>query len=305
MMFAGFIAPRLSRGALRVSDAGVIRSVVANITGPAFVFASIYGKEINTQMVIAPIVHFASLVMVLVLAYLAARILKLDRPTTGGLMLAAAFGNTGFLGYPLATAAFPNSPQALPTAVMVDQLGMTVPLYSLGIAIAVMFGAKDSSRSHMLGFLKTPLFISMILVFAMRLPGLKEIHIPSFILGSGLPDGMGVINYLSDATIPLAMISLGMSIGRMQIRPIIWPFIAAVSLKFVAMPLFSLIGLRFAGITGTVFNVSMMESIMPTAIMASVIAGRYGSNGEFVSAATFVMMLLSIGIIPLFLHLIH
>jgi len=304
LMFAGFIA-RLA-GALRASDADVVRSIVTNITGPAFIFAAIYGKAINRDMIVAPAVHIIALVIVAAAAYALARLLRLDRPTTGALMLVCAFGNTGFLGYPVVAAAFPRDVLAMPAVVMVDQLGETICMYSIGIAIAMAFGSHGNGGfKAALGFLKTPLFLAMALVFAIRLPVVNLIHIPAFIVSPDPTLAKGVINYLADATIPLAMLSLGLTITRVPMKSIAVPFAVACVLKFGAMPLLNLVGLHFTGVGGTVGQVAILEAAMPAAIMTSVVAGRYGSNATFASAAVFLMTLMSIGVIPAVLELVR
>ena len=304
LMFAGYIAR--AAGVLRATDADVVRSIVTNITGPAFIFAAIFGKPINGDMIIAPAVHIVSLVIVATAAYAVARLLKLDRPTTGALMLVCAFGNTGFLGYPVVAAAFPRNALAMPAVVMVDQLGETICMYSIGIAIAMAFGSHaNGGFKAAMGFLKAPLFLAMVLVFALRLPGINRIQIPGFILCTAAGQPNGVINYLADATIPLAMLSLGLTITRVPMKSIAVPFIVACALKFAAMPLLNLLGLHLTGVSGTVGQVAMLEAAMPAAIMTSVVAGRYGSNAKFASAAVFLMTLMSIGIIPLVLGLVR
>lgn len=298
LMLAGYIARRT--GIVKASDVGVVRAIVTGVTAPAFIFSAIYAKPINTQMMIAPIVHFAALLVVLALAYSFARLMKLDKPTTGGLMLASAFGNTAFLGYPVIIAAFPHNNLALPTGVMVDQIGMTAPLYSLGIAIAAGFGSKHSNKYAALGFLKSPLFISMVLVFILR-----TVHLPEFIVTSGKTGTMGVLNYLGGATVPLAMMSLGMSITRVPLKSFLLPFVVVCGLKFIMLPLLSLMGANLFGLSGIVRDVTILQGVVPTAIMASVLAGRYGSNGQFVSAMAFTTTLMSVVLIPAFLTLIH
>lgn len=288
LLFAGFAARRAN--VLKSSDADVIRAIVTSITGPAFVFDAVYSKIINRDMIIAPIIHLASLCIMLCIAYLVGRLLKLNRATTGGLMLASAFGNTGYLGYPVIFAAFPNNPMAKAAVVMVDQFGENMPMYSIGIAVALAFGGSKDGKTSPWDFLKTPLFISMVLALLLR-----TVPLPSVFLNA--------VKILAGATVPLAMISLGLSIARVPLNAVLLPFIAACVLKFAGMPLLNLAGLQIAGIHGTVRDVAMLEASMPTAVMASVIAGRYGANDAFVSAAVFLMTLMSAVIIPVTLLL--
>ncbi|GAF95146.1 unnamed protein product, partial [marine sediment metagenome] len=46
---------------------------------------------------------------------------------------------TGFLGYPVVSAAFGGDKHAVLTAVMFDAFGMALPLITVGVAVAACF----------------------------------------------------------------------------------------------------------------------------------------------------------------------
>ncbi len=104
LLMTGYGAKRV--GVLKTADSSVVTSLVINLTMPAFIFVNTHNKPLVTAMVKAPVLGFAAQMVVLGIAYLAARAMRLDRRTTGALMLVSAFGNTGFLGYPVVAAAF-------------------------------------------------------------------------------------------------------------------------------------------------------------------------------------------------------
>jgi predicted permease len=248
-------------------------------------------------MISGPVAMFISSMFVMGLAYLAALALRLDRPTTGGLMLVAAFGNTGFLGYPVTMAAFHHhgdaiAGQAMATAVMVDQFSMALPLYSIGVAVAASFTAAKVGKWQVLEFLKTPLFPATVLAIVLR-----NVHIAEAL--------MTAIQLLGSATIPLAMVSLGLSLSRSSLKTATAPFVAASVLKMVVLPLVVFLVMRMMGTAGIVRNVTVLEASMPTAVMSGVIASRYGANESFVSGATFLMTLLSMASITFVLYLLH
>lgn len=289
LLLVGYGARKL--GVLRSSDTTVVNSIVINLTGPAFAFSAIYGKPLTLQMIGAPMVVFVSSMMVMGLAYLIGTILRLDRKTTGAIMLVSAFGNTGFLGYPVTMAAFPGSGEAIATAVMCDQFAMALPLYSVGVVVAASFAAAKASRAQMFEFMKAPLLPATIIAILLR-----PVHLPQPFVTS--------MTILGQATVPLAMLSLGLSLSRSSLKTATVPFTVGLVLKMLALPAIVFLGLRLAGIDGVVRNVTVLESSMPAAIMTGVIAGRYGTNGAFVSAAIFLMTLISIVAIPVILMLL-
>lgn len=295
ILLAGHAARKL--GVLKGSDASVINSIVVNLTAPAFIFMSIHGKPLTTQMFTGPLVLFVSSMLVLALTYLTALALKLDRPTTGGLMLVAAFGNTGFLGYPVTMAAFQHhgetiAGQAMATAVMVDQFAMALPLYTIGIAVAASFTSAKVGKWQIFEFLKTPLFPAAVLALVFR-----SVHLPEMLVTA--------MRLLGGATIPLAMLSLGVSMHSSSLKTAKAPFVAASVLKMAIFPLVAFIVFKLTGTIGVVRDVTVLEASMPTAVMSGVIASRYGANESFVSGATFVMTLLSMASIPIVLYLLH
>ncbi|HPP74002.1 MAG TPA: AEC family transporter [Armatimonadota bacterium] len=289
LLLVGYAARKFN--VLKGSDTLVVNSVVVNITGPAFAFMAIYGKPLTTEMIRPPIVLCITSLIVLTLAYILAKALRFDRRTTGGVMLAAAFGNTGFLGYPVTIAAFPGQGEALSTAVITDQFGMALPLYSVGVAVAATFASTKINNWQVLEFLKAPLFIATVLAILLR-----SVAIPAVLVTS--------LELLAAATVPLAMISIGLSISGSSLKMARVPFMVAAILKMVVLPVLAYVGLILVGTQGVVRDVGVIEAAMPSAIMTSVIASRYGANGAFVSGATFLMTLGSILTIPAILSIL-
>lgn len=290
LLLAGYVIRRV--GVLKASDASVVSSIILYLTLPAFIFTALYGTHISVTQMITPVVALAGQIIVLGLAYLVARLLKLDRRTTGGMMLVAAFGNTGFLGYPLTVAAFPGDREALTTAVMFDQFGMALPLYTIGIVVASVFGSRSFDLSGLFAFLKMPVFPVTIIALLV-----KNQPVPDAILTA--------LSYLGAATVPLAMISIGLALTGGHIVSSIKPLIAVIILKMAALPLLVHFGMAAIGASATVHSVAVMEAATPSAVMAGVIAGRYGANGAFAAGAVFATTVLSIAVIPVVLMLIR
>lgn len=289
LLMVGYGAKKL--GALKSGDAAVVNSIVINLTMPAFIFVYTHGREITPGMVKAPFLGFGAEMVVMGLAYLAARGLRLDRRTTGALMLVAAFGNTGFLGYPVTKAAFPDNDHAVLTAVMFDEFAMATVLNSIGVAVAASFAGSRFEWGNLLQFLKTPLFPATIVALA-----LKDAYVPMII--------MDTLGYLAAGTVPLAMISIGLSLSGGSLKTYPAAFGVAFLLKMALLPVIMYYTLPLIGVTGVVSQVVVLESAMPSAVFTGVVAARYGANGAFAAGAVFLMTLASVLVIPGVLALI-
>ncbi|MGC8861286.1 MAG: AEC family transporter [Armatimonadota bacterium] len=289
LLLAGYGSKRL--GALNASDAAVVNSLVVNLTMPAFIFVSVHNKPITPAMVKAPVVGFVMEMVVVGIAYCAARALRLDRRTTGALMLVSAFGNTGFLGYPVVTAAFRGDKHAILSAVMFDEFAMALPLNSVGVALAVSFAGCRFERSSLLEFLKTPLFPSTIAALLLR-----QVSVPPLV--------MTTLGYLAAGTVPLAMISIGLSLTSRVVKSYPYALATALILKMVVLPALVWLVLPLTSVGGVVKQVVVLESAMPSAVFSGVVAARYGANGAFAAAAVFASTLASVIMIPAVLMLV-
>ena len=289
LLLAGYLARRF--GALKAGDATVVNSIVINLTMPAFIFVATHNKPITGGMIKAPILGFAVEIVVLGAAYLIARALRLDRRTTGALMLVSAFGNTGFLGYPVVTAAFRGDKHAILTAVMFDEFAMAMVLNSIGVAIAASFAGTRFEWSSLLEVFKSPLLPSTIVALALR-----KVYMPPLV--------MTTLGFLAAGTVPLAMISIGLTLSAGTVRNHPAGIGVAFVLKMLLLPAMMWLLLPLIGVHGTVRNVAILESAMPSAVFSGIVAARYGANGAFAAAAIFVLTLASVLWIPVALVLL-
>jgi len=268
-----------------VKDTGVIDSIVINLALPAYILSSMHGKPLGTDMIKAPFVGLIMEVIVLGAAYAIARALKLNRPTTAGLMIAAAFGNTGYLGLPFVTAAFHGDPSSIQAAVMMDTFAMRILLCTAGVAVATCLAGDRFNWQSTMEFVKSPLSVAVVVGLLLR-----NAAVPDFV--------MSAITYMGNATVPLSMISVGLTLSTGSVRQ--WPLgiAAAVVLKMAALPALVYVGLPLLHIEHSVARVAVLEMAMPSAIFGGVIAGRYGANKEFVAGAIFASTLASTLVIP-------
>lgn len=284
LMLLGYGARKA--GILSVKDSNALSNLLVYIAFPATIFVSLHGKPVSSAMISVPAVMIGIEIALMGAAYGIGRALKFDNPTIAALMLISAFGNTAFLGFPVIKSAFGGDPQALPSAVVLDQISRNIVINTIGIwAVASMTGA-GYSRKSLLELLKSPMLIAAVLAIATQ-----GVNIPTPI--------MSVIQKIDGMTVPMSMICIGLtlSIGAARQNPTAIGI--AFLLKMIAFPVLTWLSLSLIGEHGTVGHVAVVESAMPTAIIAGVLATKYNANGQFASGAIFVMTLISVVWLPL------
>jgi len=194
---------------------------------------------------------------------------NIDQPTTGGLLLMACLGNTGFVGFPLVTAYF--GVQQISTAVICDQ--STVLLFStIGAVIAV--NASGTQKVVFSGILKRLLSFPPLIGCALALT------VPHFVNLSSLD---GFFAAIAATTAPLALFSVGMQLkfeGWTQDASVVS---SVLLYKLVLAPLLTLGAILLLHLRGPAVEVSLFQMGMPSLLSAAVIANECKLNPPLVN----------------------
>lgn len=293
LLFVGYGMKKLR--VLQPANCDLLNTVVIYVMLPAYIFNVIYGYKgtVHVSTVYAILIGFAMIALVSLLSYLIGGLLKFDNSILAGLILAAAFGNTGFLGFPVVEAAFKDR-GALFTAVLYDEFAMALPLYTIGIIVATGFmGEKfDTGRIKRLIYLPQLWAIPV----ALLVRSFPHIHLPEPLLVA--------LKYLANGTVPLVMISIGLSLSAKSMKGYTLPVIVACTMKLAVLPLLTYYAAQRASISGITLQTITLEAGMPTAMMAGVLIAKFGRSGQFVASTIFISTMLSLVTIPVILMLI-
>lgn len=172
----------------------VLNGLILKIFLPALVLKAVRGLSWQPDLLALVLTPWLLLGLSWAAILLGARMLRLDRASTGCLLLCASLGNTAFLGYPLIEASLGRA--ALPYAVVYDQLGSFLILSSFGLAVVALYGGGErvAWRTVALKILRFPAFIALLI-------GLLPIPHPS-------PFDQAV-DLLAAMLVPLAMFAVG------------------------------------------------------------------------------------------------
>ena len=211
----------------------------------------------------------------------------LNRQERGSLMLAALFGNTGYVGYPVTLALVGD--RAFGWALFFDLFGTTVGAYCLGCMVAAWL----SGRSHgifqsILAGLANPTFLGAIagVVFQKsQWPAVLEAGLQRF----------------AWTVVSLALVLIGMRLSHWRPRRSlekVWP---SLLIKLGIMPLGLGLGLRGIGVTSPLLLTVVLQSAMPPAFATLVIAEAYDLDRELAVTAIAVGVGILLLLLPIWL----
>ena len=303
VVLAGYIAKK--RGVLAGTDTGVINRLIVDFALPALIFHAVYQQSISKDMILTTVIFIAAELITLAAAFLVMKPFKIPSPMAASFAVCAAFGNTGFLGYPVTTAAYSAAclahsfgvsvesgrllaGKAMATAVIFDQIGMFVTLYIVAVPILVAMGRQTApggvdKRRELVKALASPSFLTLMVTLLLNF---LHIQVPNIVLH--------VASTLSGAVVPLVMISLGLMLEGRQLmkRDSIGMVGGILALKMVLMPLIIYIGTARLGIDPLVRAVAVTSGSMPPAMLCAVLSERYGCERALAAAVAIVGALL-------------
>ncbi|MEO1163940.1 MAG: AEC family transporter [Chloroflexota bacterium] len=271
---------------------------------PALVFRGIYETELPTGdlLGVGVVVIGVALVM-MVIGYGAARLLGYTARQESSLILSIVLVNAANYGIPLNTFAFGQ--EGGNVAIVYYVISALV-----GNVLGVFFASRGSvsAREAILNVFKVPIMYAAILGLILNM---NDIALPLVIERS-------VIDIAAPASIPLMLALLGLQLSRVSFKQddsknddnsetLATNFRAlgiTTALRLLAAPVVA-VGIALAvGLDGTTFNVSVMQSSMPTAVLAGALATQFGGDARFVSAVTLVSTLASIASLSILILLL-
>ncbi len=286
--FVGIVAVGLvlrRTGILRRADAHPINQVIIYVGLPAMIFRAVHGAKLGPDLAIVAAVAWGVFLVTVLVAWGLSRALKLPRPIAGGFILAAALGNTGYIGYPITTALLGES--GLVRAIFYDVFGTLGAVLIVGLIIAERFGDAEGNRLHPL---REALMFPAVIALAVGLL-LRSFPVPEMV-STG-------IDTLASLVVPLIMISVGVSLRPGAIREQAGPLAILSVVRLVFAPLVALgIGSLVLADPAAV-RLVVLEAGMPSMMLTLVLGERFGLETDFIAAAILVTTVASVVTIPL------
>lgn len=256
-------------------DTAMVTRLVTNVGVPSLVFSTIVDVEIDQQQFFQMgLAALLSTVTFLVVGWAILRILKMSPQTY---LNPIAFANTGNMGLPLCLLAFGEQGLALGIAYFVVNVLLLV---SVGIPIA-------SNRYRPAEVLRQPfIYAAGFSVFFL----LSDVPVPEVALNT--------TKLLSNFTIPLMLITLGVSLARLKVEDFQKSSIIAAGRLLMGLAAgFGVAALL--GLTGEARAVAIIMCSMPVAVITFLLAETYGGDGKPVAGAVIISTLLAFPVLPI------
>ncbi|MDD2309512.1 MAG: AEC family transporter [Desulfuromonadaceae bacterium] len=275
-------------GRFPAATPAALNGFIIHISLPALTILHIHSLKIDLSLLLTAGMAWLLFGVAWLIFGTAGRLFKVDRETTGALILVAGLGNTSFVGLPMIETYYGK--EFLGVGIIADQLGSFMVLSTLGILAAALYSSGDVTPRQMARkILLFPPFQALILALLLR-----PVSFPEW--------SSEILQKLGSTLTPLALVSVGFQLQFAGMRQVLKPLATGLAYKLLLGPaLVFLLYSTIIGATGAVVQVTIFEAAMPPMITAGIIAIDHNLRPQLVG------MLVGIGIPLAFitLHLWH
>ncbi|WP_088538244.1 AEC family transporter [Methanobrevibacter sp. 87.7] len=278
----GFIAKRFNL--LSANEGATINKVVVYLAMPFLVFRSLYDANMSLLPTLGkfPIIGFISAFLVGIVSYLLFVGMKLPDKQKYALLSVIIMGNTGFVGFPVVMGVYGVSGLVRAIFFNITDVLMMIVVY---LIFVIKFGGEY--KEVVKRIFSFPVLWGLIIGLLFNL-----YHIPIGTVGTN------IINYLADITIPLIILSLGLSMNFKGFGKKFGLTLTGSVLKLFVYPFFAFFILKLFGITGFDNEIALIEAAMPSAMLSISYVMEFGLDVELTSDIIVFDTLLSLVTLP-------
>jgi predicted permease len=284
---------------IQEKDKSIFGKLVTDFILPVFIFTSLYQQKFDFGAMKGALIFMVIIILSILFAFIIGKLLKLENKQLGSFILVSCFGSSATLGYSILAKVFPNDPHAISDAVFMNEIGVGILIFTLGVIIANYFGRNEQifTKSFLKRFLSNPIIISIILgiIFSFFMPE------PTGLVGNLL---MGVLGIIGNSLIIFVAISIALILRPFPLRSLLILIVAVVSIELIMQPFMAFFFSQAANLNPLDSQILLLETLLPSGTVAAVMADRYGCDGSLASNLVIATFLFSAITIPLILSLI-
>ncbi|TFG15521.1 hypothetical protein EU537_00440 [Candidatus Thorarchaeota archaeon] len=242
------------------------------------------GELLSEVAIIVPIAVLAH-VLGLLIFYPRVRGLDLDNSKKGALLLCVTFNNAVFLPVPLVLMFMGDV--GIPVIALYAVVEMIL-LAIVGTALGAAYNVSEAKRLEM---------IKKALLFPPLLAVLLGLFLAS--LGLQIPSIFSPITSANSTAITyLALLAVGLSLGRNIASSEIRTALEAVGVRQVLVPLVMWVILAFAMVSDTTRSVLLLEAMMPPAVFTVIYASALKLDSETAASVVTIGTLFLLPVVP-------
>ncbi|MDO4273102.1 MAG: AEC family transporter [Eubacteriales bacterium] len=283
LILTGYVVYK--KGIVQAEVSKGISALVVNVCNPAILIRSAFDRDPSVtydKLILAVLGGAVVYGVLLAVSWLLPKFLRVESKWKNHYSMMCLFGNTGFIGIPLASAVLGS--QAL-IYVAVTNAYFNLIFYTYGIRLA----DGDKGKFRLKNFLNVGNFsiILTIILFVWQ-PKLPQVFVST-------------IDHMANTTTFLAMIVIGISLARTNLLEIfsqgkMYLFIAV---RFLAVPVIISFLLRLFIHDNTVYGVMVLMASVPVANLPLMRVEEIGGDGRVLSCGIILSTILSLVTIPL------
>lgn len=288
-MAIGFLANRLAL--MGGEFDGKLSRLVLNVTLPCMILVSVDGRELPAPAELAALLGLSAVgyLIAIAIALAAPRLLRAPTASRGALGFIIAFGNVGFIGFPVLSAIL--GPGAVLYAAIAN-----IPWFILSSSLGVLMisGIPEGDARSVIGACArraaTPMLFASAVVLAFALCGVNELGV----LGEGLA-ACGAF------TTPAALLISGSALAKYSVREMVTSprAYAAVALRLLGVPLALWVVLAPFAPSSFILAIIVLGQAMPAATNGILYCLMYDVDPRPMTQGMFLSVIGSIGTIPL------
>lgn len=262
-----------------------LSELVINVTCPSLILSSVMGDTLPDKNFILPllIVGFATYILLIGAAFLLPRYLPIKSMDRGIYSFMLAFGNVGFIGYPIVASIFGSNAVFyacilnFPSTLLIFVFGT---LFISGGQGKMRFDWRTLYCPAMIAS-----YLSILVVITGWVPP-RIISTPFILLGN--------------VTVPAALLIIGSSMAQVPIRRMLGNLSIYLmsALRLVLIPLLILYLSRLCQIDESIANINVVLAAMPVASYGTLFCIKYQKGEIIMAEGTFITTLLSVISIP-------
>lgn len=258
----------------------MVTHLVTAVGVPCLVFTTLVNVKIDLNAL--GLMAGATVAAITLMAAIGALILKLWGQSIRAFLPSAVFPNTGNMGLPLAMLAFGQEGMALAVAYFTVCI---IFQFTLGVALSAGVMSVQA-------LLRVPTIYAMIFALAFK------------ITDTDVPQWAGnTVQILSGFTIPLMLITLGISLQQLKVGQFAKSGIVAMLRLGLGFAMALAVGWAL-DLQGIMLGVLVLQSTMPVAVFNYLFAQRYQTEPEAVAGAVVLSTVTSFATLPVLMWFI-
>jgi predicted permease len=260
-------------------DLKSISTLAIYILTPALVFRTFYSMELNDQYLLMAVFSVLLLFILIVINKVYAKIRNYPQEVESGLILGTVFMNAGNYGTPIILFAYGETGFSYAVIFLALQ---SIIMNFFGIYYAAR--GKSGIRLAIQSVLKMPLTYASVLAIWLNLFALR------------IPDNLfAAVDLVSQATIPVVMLILGMQLAELNLGKLDWDKILyGVTVRMFLSPAIACILVILLPIDPLLQKVLIVATAMPTAVNTTMYALQFNAVPQLVSSITITTTLVSV-----------